>query len=718
MIVPVLPLSWSKGPDYWSFGVWPLVLRVQQVRLGGARCSARSRSPIPTTTAASARSCSSTGGSAPPRTRSTASPLFVSTRRPEKSFTWALPLNFYWRTGNDRSLLVLPLFYASWYPTGGTFATWLGYKHRNGPSHSGSLLWLYWGGGNDETKTAYDVLFPLLWSFRSKGGHSTVFFPFLWDFRSGASRTTVMFPFLAMEDGPSYFAAGFPFWWSGGNRAEGREFRAFLPVFFWKRDTKAKTAFLLTPVGGYSRDDTAGTKTWFALPFFLSHSDKESDTRVFSPLYISYRSKPEQSITRLVTLFYRREDPEGSTTSVFPLFWHFHDAPTDASATVLLPIFFRRSGPRDTTTFVGPVFWRSFTDGGWSGGLFPLAYFGANAERRHAVVFPLLWQYSNARAQSGTIAVAPLFYWHRDRARVQRGLPAAVLRRQQGRRQLGGAVPAPVPLRERPRRDQRRRSPRSATTAATVTAGAWASGPSFPSSSPARASSAPTSRCSRCSGTSAIATPIAAPRWPASTCTGAGATRPPTPSSRSSTTGAAHGRAPARRPASRCSLWSTTAGTRDTRVLVTPLGGATRGPNRAAGFLGPYFWYEDKAIAVRFIPLLHADITNRVTGERTRQYGPWFQTDAPDHWSRAFFPVFGVYQDNRERDTWVFPTFFRMRRKDGDRIDAFLPLYWRSSLGGQGARPSSASTTTAPRPGSTTTVSSRSSSTPATRSGR
>ena len=82
------------------------------------------------------------------------------------------------------------------------------------------------------------------------------------------------------------------------------------------------------------------------------------------------------------------------------------------------------------------------------------------------------------------------------------------------------------------------------------------------------------------------------------------------------------------------------------RVLVTPLGGAARGPNRAAGFIGPYFWYEDKAIAVRFIPLLHADITNRVTGERTRQYGPWFQTDAPDHWSRAFFPVFGVYQDN------------------------------------------------------------------------
>src|SRR4029453_4374214 len=62
----------------------------------------------------------------------------------------------------------------------------------------------------------------------------------------------------------------------------------------------------------------------------------------------------------------------------------------------------------------------------------------------------------------------------------------------------------------------------------------------------------------------------------------------------------------------------------NTRGLVTPPGGATQGPPPPGGFRGPYVWYGDKGIPARFTPLLHADITTRVTGEPTRQYGPWF----------------------------------------------------------------------------------------------
>jgi hypothetical protein len=682
VIVPVLPISWSKGPDYWSFGVWPFVYASN--KFGWA-------APLlGTFKVADPDNHSSFGAVAflywwkrsPAHAFDIAVPLFASSRRAEKSFTWALPLNFYWRTGNDRSLLALPFFYASWYPTGGTFATWLGYKHRNGPNHSASLLWLYWGGGNDEDKTAYDVLFPLLWSFRSKGGHSTVFFPFLWDFRSGSSRTTVMFPFLALEEGPSYFATGFPFWWSGGDRSEGREFRTLLPIFYWQRDAKAKTAFLLTPVGGYSRDDTAGTRTWFALPFFLSHSDKESETRVFSPLYISYRSKPEQSITRLITLFYRREDPEGSTTTVFPLFWHFHDALTDARATVLLPIFLRRSGPRDTTTFVGPLYWRSFKNGGWSGGLFPIAWFGSNAERTHAVVFPVYWHYTNARAESATTAVFPLFSWHRDRHGYSAAfLPLLFIGKKDGD---SWAVQFPLLFHFASAQDG---------TSGTITplgfyqrdSDGWSLGVGpliplvFARSGEKRSHFALVPliwhfRDRDADRNTTVVGLYMHRRWGNETTD---ALFPLIYYRRGARPGAGEETSFTLFPFVHYRRNATT------RVLVTPIGGSTHGPNRAAGFLGPYFWYEDKAIAVRFIPLLHADITNRVTGERTRQYGPWFQTDAPDHWSRAFFPVFGVFQDDRERDLWVFPTFFRMRRKDGDRIDAFLPVYWRSSLGGK-----------------------------------
>src|SRR5262249_27972987 len=65
----------------------------------------------------------------------------------------------------------------------------------------------------------------------------------------------------------------------------------------------------------------------------------------------------------------------------------------------------------------------------------------------------------------------------------------------------------------------------------------------------------------------------------------------------------------------------------------------------------------------------------------TRQYGPWFAVDAPGRRSRVLFPIYGSYSDERETDTWVFPSYFRMRRNDGDRVDALVPFYWSSSFG-------------------------------------
>ena len=119
----------------------------------------------------------------------------------------------------------------------------------------------------------------------------------------------------------------------------------------------------------------------------------------------------------------------------------------------------------------------------------------------------------------------------------------------------------------------------------------------------------------------------------------------------------------------------------NTRVLVTPLFASAKGPNRSGGFAGPYIWYDDKDLSFRFIPFLHVDMTRRDTGERTRQYGIWFQVDAPDRTARVLFPFWGTYTNPQETGTWVLPTFFRLRRNNGDRVDAFLPLYWRSSFG-------------------------------------
>ncbi len=69
---------------------------------------------------------------------------------------------------------------------------------------------------------------------------------------------------------------------------------------------------------------------------------------------------------------------------MFPLFWHFRDSATGATAHALLPFYFRRNSPDEKLTAAGvfPLwgYYRSFTDGGASGGLFPLAFFGSRKD--------------------------------------------------------------------------------------------------------------------------------------------------------------------------------------------------------------------------------------------------------------------------------------------------------------------------------------------------
>src|SRR5262249_52811920 len=157
VIVPVLPVSWSKGPDYWSFGVWPLFYASN--KFGWAV-------PLMGTFSVGNPDVHESFGAIgflywwkrSPTHKLDVSPLFVSSRRPNQSFTWALPLNFYWRTGTDSHLLAVPLFYASSRKDGGTFLTWVGYRRRVGSNVNGSLLWLYWGGRDDKEKTAHDVI--------------------------------------------------------------------------------------------------------------------------------------------------------------------------------------------------------------------------------------------------------------------------------------------------------------------------------------------------------------------------------------------------------------------------------------------------------------------------------------------------------------------------------------------------------------------------------
>ena len=163
----IVPFSRSHEPGARRSAIWPLFYASNKfgwaVPLLLPFTSATRRS------AAVRRLPASTGGSGrrARRDRPRLFPLYVSTRTPRTPSPGRLPLNFYWRNADDANLLALPLFYKNRHNTGNAVYTWLGYSRREGRESSGSAFWLYWYGRDDASHERYDVLFPLLWSFRS-----------------------------------------------------------------------------------------------------------------------------------------------------------------------------------------------------------------------------------------------------------------------------------------------------------------------------------------------------------------------------------------------------------------------------------------------------------------------------------------------------------------------------------------------------------------------
>ncbi len=78
------------------------------------------------------------------------------------------------------------------------------------------------------------------------------------------------------------------------------------------------------------------------------------------------------------------------------------------------------------------------------------------------------------------------------------------------------------------------------------------------------------------------------------------------------------------------------------------------------------------------MPLLYLDHTQLDTGKRTRMWGPVVALDGPGHQARAVVPFWARYQTPKEDGTYVFPTFFRLRKHDGYRLDTFFPFLWLS----------------------------------------
>ena len=228
-------------------------------------------------------------------------PPYVSSRDAAHAFTWVAPLNFYWRNGEDRSLLALPLFYKNEHRGGNSVYTWLGYSRREGREQSGSALWLYWFGRDDAEQVALRRPVPAALELprrrlvehravpadlelqRAEDEH---------DRRRPCSSTGATTPSMRTSCSRSGGASA--------TTPRGAGSRLSSRCSSGQRDFKARTSSLFTAAGGYSKDETNGTLgglIWPVLTFW--HRDPTSSTRVVTPLYVSHWSKTEHSMTRL-----------------------------------------------------------------------------------------------------------------------------------------------------------------------------------------------------------------------------------------------------------------------------------------------------------------------------------------------------------------------------------------------------------------------------------
>jgi hypothetical protein len=563
-------------------------------------------------------------------------PFFASKRSNDSAFTFFLPLNFYWRDGEEKNLLLLP------------------------------LLW----SGRGPNGKAHDVVFPLVWSFRSP-----------------ESSTTVVPPFVYLRRPTYTFSTLFPLYWAGYDTKEGSGWRLVPPLFYSRSTDHGRTLSWITPVGGYRRDDNVGTRIFgMWVPPMLFQRDSQSELDMVLGLYWRHKNRGTGATTWVVGPFIRHADHEGSTSTLFPLFWHFRENATNASAHSFFPLYFRRSNPRETMTAAGVfplwVYYRGFTDGGYSTGLFPLAFFGSKPERGHGVVFPLFWHFRDERS-TATLAL-PFFYRFADKLTTNIGVPPLLYFYSQSRHDDGaGGMKADSSHVQFPF-FWRFASQRTGVTSTAIPPFYWRSGHTgwsaglfpllftaswkekghfvlFPIVWHLRDSTADKQ-------TTVVANYMHRRHG-------------------NETTDAffplfyfRRGARPGGQDETSFTLFPLFhyKRTPTTKVVLTPIAGSYKGPERKGGLIPPFFWYESREVAAKGVPLLYLDLYRKASHDRARFFGPFVATDSPTGWARVLFPLFARYRDNKETGTWVFPTYYRRRHEDSYALDSFVPLFWLS----------------------------------------
>jgi hypothetical protein len=470
--------------------------------------------------------------------------------------------------------------------------------------------------------------------------------------------------------------------WAAHDDKAGSAWKLFLPFYFSRTQDHGRIHSWLTPFGGGSRDDDAGTSSiTFLIPPIFIRKDSQHEFSSYLLLYWRERDVTGDTTTSLTGLYYSHDDPTGSTRVGFPLFWYFRDNATGATAHSFFPLYARRRSPDETSTAVGVfplwAFHRRFSDGGFSSGLAPLAFFGSHDGRSHAVIPPALFFHFSDQRSSSTLWF-PIFYRFADRNSSNLGVVPLLY--FQGH-DHGDSYKVQVPL------FWRLHDGDSDTTTTVIPPIYWRSRPDgwaagvapllFAATGPHshfvlfplfwhyrddvadRSTTVFLNYLHRRHGDEVTDALFPLLWW-------------------------RRGARPGEAGESSFTLFPLVHyhRTPERTVFASPVAAWGSGRERAAGFVGPYFWYRSPQLTARGLLPIYFDVAHPKTGERTRMFGPWFQVDGPDRSASVLFPLAARYHDANESGTYVFPTYFHRRTNTGYALDTLFPLFWFSSAPG------------------------------------
>jgi len=563
-------------------------------------------------------------------------PFVYQSGAARERFTWVFPLNFYWRDGEQKSLLLLPLAYASWGPkktAAGAIVPPFYYSRSEKDSFL-MVLPLFYRGTGPEEEDSYSVFFPVFWQFTSKGR--------------------------------SFTLAGNFFHHRRGQKTTA----ALVPLVLYRRNDEERRSILISPLFAYENDERAGVKHWGLLaPLYYHRRDSERDIDALIPLFLRWHNRKLRSTTYVVGPLVYYDDPDGGAQVFFPFYWRFSDSRTGAATSIFFPLFYRHLRPDGSHFNLFFPFYLSKSEEKWSTGLIPLFFAGASADKHHAVLFPIFWHFKD-KDRTTTVA-GPVYVKTSDEGWKAGVAPLLFL----GSDKKGShQVLFPIFWHLRDHEEE---------------TDTWVAGPGFYHKSKRSRvfGLVPVFAAGTRNGTSfqAVLPPLFLRRANEEKGTSDMLIGPyyqwkePGERGRLFFPLVYHRSGDDESSSTAVLPFAFYKRTQYSKLLVTPVGGFKRDDKAGVfqGIFGPYVWhYGPETSGFALLPVFYRWKKPQEQSTTTIVFPLFVRHVSPTESNHVVFPFFWRFKDEKASSLVLFPLYWRVREKAGFRADVVFPLYW------------------------------------------